>query len=412
MKTKGCYYVILIIYISLWTCQLIVGHLTHSLIVLVDSYINLYKILDVSLGILHLSKQLQIKKRDKETTGDNEPPTKLFGHNCTYDLKRLPVLGAFVNGLFLAALLLSAAIEGVQTCFHVGHLSGDSETSILMEHHITYPGILVGFAFVGVVMQWCSSKTHEMREEELQSESLLDLGAAAPATAGSVPMLELSAGHLRRSMTVPPNKLFRGRQKNCCAVDKNDDSNKRNTIGSDASQLQKALEFKKLDAIPAADSFETVPLDDQSYGDELATKNSLNSLKSGDGTTKLDKSGMGEKIVNSISKDVESKASESKTAPTGDTWWRAVRYCSSPFALLACALIFYFINDGKQPTWKSVTMIAEQSLTLRLHIYRHTGLITEIADATLAIIVVVLLFTSSFPPSKSGISIDKLSHPT
>lgn len=87
---------------------------------------------------------------------------------CTYKFKRLPVLGSFVNGLFLAGLLLSAAIEGIQTCLHVGHSQAAGERSILLQHPITYPAILVGFAFVGLVMQYALNRAHTLRDQELE----------------------------------------------------------------------------------------------------------------------------------------------------------------------------------------------------------------------------------------------------
>lgn len=78
------------------------------------------------------------------------------------------MLGSFINGLFLAGLLLSAAIEGIQTCIHVGHSQPEGTRSILLQNPITYPSILVGFALVGLIMQFTLNRAHRMRESELQ----------------------------------------------------------------------------------------------------------------------------------------------------------------------------------------------------------------------------------------------------
>lgn len=100
----------------------------------------------------------------------------VFGRKCTFQFGRLPLLGNFVNGLFLAALLMSAAIEGIQTCFHEGHSLGKITDSIFQRHQLVLPGFLVAFAVVGALMQWCTRFAHQFREHELHSEmSLLRL---------------------------------------------------------------------------------------------------------------------------------------------------------------------------------------------------------------------------------------------
>lgn len=184
--------------------------MTHSLLILTDSYINLYNILDVLLGIVHLrtqkrmishtseqqancnqklQQQPQLKRPENTTEQTNccnekqvinrhkKQSTKekahngsihLFGAECTFKFCRLPLLGSFMNELFLAALLMSAAIEGIQTCFHESHLKGSEISRIMERDPLLLPGFLVGFAIVGTMMQWCSRQAHKLREHELQ----------------------------------------------------------------------------------------------------------------------------------------------------------------------------------------------------------------------------------------------------
>lgn len=86
--------------------------------------------------------------------------------------------------------------------------------------------------------------------------------------------------------------------------------------------------------------------------------------------------------MQTISKDLEAADMVAKTRMSSrlsaserasDKLWFLVRYLSSPLALLVYALIHYFINDE---------------------------LITEVSDAFLAVFVVGLLFTASYPPSE------------
>lgn len=68
---------------------------------------------------------------------------------------------------------MSAAIEGIQTCFHQGHTMepAGSTGSILHRHPLTYPALLTSFALVGAIMQWLARLTHELRDIELEYES-------------------------------------------------------------------------------------------------------------------------------------------------------------------------------------------------------------------------------------------------
>lgn len=356
MKTLGSYYMILFVYISLWSCEVIACHLTHSLIILVDSHINLYKVLDISLGILHLKTQLQAKKRSKNSDQNDLLAIRVFDKICTYKFKRLPVLGSFVNGLFLAALLMSAAIEGIQTCFHAKH-SADGTNSILLNHPITYPGILVGFALIALGLQWCSNQAHEMREEELESESLLDIRVKPKS------FEELNVEKFNNSKDGSNIKLDLA-----ITVDTYDKRNK-DCSGSKSEELPE-LSFLASQRIRR--SYESVPtqVNDQS-------QISLKSLKQAPDLAE-DPDFNNIKAISAISSNIKHNSSPqvelivSKAPKTRDNWYY-VRFFGSPIALTTCALIVYFINDE---------------------------LVTEIADASLAISVVILLFAASYPPMK------------
>lgn len=369
MKTQQSYYLILLVYISLWSCEVIACHLTHSLIILVDSYINLYRILDISLGILHLKTQLQVRnltnKGDGETKKNGQHinlASKVFNQTCTYKFKRLPILGSFVNGLFLAALLMSAAIEGIQTCFHASHSAG-GEKSILLENPITYPGLLVGFGVIGIIMQWSSSLVHLMREEELESESLLDI---RKKLAGSLQELDVqkynsssssSSNNQLDTITRNDETCSEGKGSILCVEGSQDlrvkfsscQKNRRSyELAKQTSHNQtqislKSLKMNSTDSLPRADNIIAM----NSISNEVAGKQ------------------------NSPVELITTKVSATKAK---DKWYH-VRYCASPFALTACALVVYFNNDG---------------------------LVTEIADITSTISVVILLFTASYPPMKKA----------
>lgn len=297
----------------------------------------------------------------------------MFGRACTYQFKRLPVIGTFVNGLFLAALLVSAAIEGIQTCFHASHLAADSETSILLEHPFTYPGILVGFALVGLLMQWSSNKAHQLREEELESESLLDMREAAGGQESSS-VRELSVEQLkpacqsefvsnRLPRTAQPAKkrhsICLGRPMSFCPQDGQNSSRKFVLNSTQQS------------------SFGSVPTN---LGDE--GKVSLKSLR-----TMLELEAPNPANLNSISSYIEHERLPNKRSPlvklAKTDKWLIVRYCASPTALIVCAILVY-------------------SARQKLFCASNTELVAEIADASLAIIVVTLLFTASYPPMKKA----------
>lgn len=298
---------------------------------------------------------------------------RLFDRICTYQFKRLPVLGTFVNGLFLAALLVSAAIEGIQTCFHASHLAAESETSILLEQPLTYPGVLIGFALVGLLMQWSSNKAHQMREEELESESLLDLRRLAGSGRQSG-VRELSAqqlnpvGELELTPRFPEASSPAKKRHSICLgnpmslCNRNDQNCPRKFVLSSTRQTR----------------FESVPTNLDQAG-----KVSLRSLKSVPTFEAPNSAGL-----NSISGDLEDK----RAAPVGDgsslliaasDRWQLVRYWASPAALTICALLVYYARQG-------------------LFAPYDRELVAEIADASLAIVVVILLFTASYPPMKKA----------
>lgn len=71
-----------------------------------------------------------------------------------------------MNDVFLSALLMYAAIEGIQSCFHVHHLIDQGGKSILLQHRLTYPALLMGFACIGVLMRAVLNSVHRLRDEE------------------------------------------------------------------------------------------------------------------------------------------------------------------------------------------------------------------------------------------------------
>lgn len=389
MTTETSYRLILFVYVLLWTCQLVMSHLTHSLIILTDSYINLFRILDILLGIVHLRTQLQLgahhnhkmlqtkEKRDESTSsivgGQDCCASRLFNSKCTYDFKRLPLLGSFMNGLFLTALLLSAAIEGIQTCLHVDHSEGKT-AQILENNPLIYPCALIGFALVGLLMQYCSLKAHEMREEEICSESLLDMRQitqqVTPDGFVSIP-LELDASDLQQ---MPRSSEQKSSQENNgsfslqntaskpikkCQIDlftnssrsgeSNATSNK--GINDNKSQLKRS-------------SFQLADAGD----DNKIQRISMRSLQ------ELDSSFL-DKQTDSTGQDLESKgAIRGKTSDRHDAYFW-IRFLSSPMALICCGSIILFVDN----LW-----------------------FLEISDAALALFVVVTLFVGSFPPMKKA----------
>lgn len=368
MKTKQSYYLILFVYISLWSCEVIACHLTHSLIILVDSYINLYKILDISLGILHLKTQLQVRnltnqsdETAKKNGQHNSLASKVFNQTCTYKFKRLPILGSFVNGLFLAALLMSAAIEGIQTCFHASH-STDGKKSILLENPITYPGILVGFGVIGIIMRWSSSLVHVMREEELDSESLLDITKKLAGSLQELDVQKFNSSNSRLDGTSSEEAkgsiLYVEEPQDLMVKFSSCHKNRRSyeLVAKQSSQNdQTQISLKSLKINSSTDSLP--PGNDNLRADNIIALNSISN-----------------EVADKQSSRVELITTKESATKTKDKWYY-VRYCASPFALTACALVVYFI---------------------------HNELVTEIADVTAALSVVVLLFTASYPPMKKA----------
>jgi Co/Zn/Cd efflux system component len=330
---------------------------------------------------------------------------KLFESICTYEYKRLPLLGSFVNGIFLAALLMSAAIEGLQTCFHVKHSENHDSKTILTENVATYPIILAGFAFVGLVMQYCSNKAHEMREEELCSESLLDLSSSEkkidhhhdetttnlmggkPATAGGenqivISMKELSASELLEKHHKHDSSSSRRR-----SYDLN--RNRTSSPTSDSSRANQSLQ-----ELPFS-----IKTGEIAHNDE-ATRVSLQSLKitmvnnvdsshgtfhtvclDGPSSTSTTGHEQDRRTKAAATCKLAADASEARRrrratgSPQDCDRWFLVRCLASPSAMLICAIIFYFVR---------------------------IELMTEISDAALAVSVVILLFAASYPPMKKA----------
>lgn len=284
------------------------------------------------------------------------------------------MLGTFVNGLFLGALLVSAAIEGIQTCFHASHLAAESEKSILLEHPLTYPGILVGFSIVGLLMQWCSNNAHRLREEELDSESLIDVRSVARHSACSNVLNELSAqqlnsvGQVKSSSRLPKTTAPSKKRHSICL------GNAMSFCHQDSQYSSKKFVLNST----RQNGTESVPtnLDD-------AGKVSLRSLR-----VMPDHEATKPAAMISISGDIESRVvalanNSSPLVESATDKWHLVRYCVSPVALIVCAVVVYYAREGS-------------------FLANNRELVAEIADASLAIIVVTLLFTASYPPMKKA----------
>lgn len=387
--------------VSSWVSEINQNVHNQRLIILTDSYINLYKILDISLGIVHLhvspppviipgfsqiitirlienppsTRQTQNKVRGLSANRRRadelaQLEVRLFDRICTYQFKRLPVLGTFVNGLFLAALLVSAAIEGIQTCFHASHLAAENETSILLEQPLTYPGVLIGFALVGLLMQWSSNKAHQLREEDLESESLLDLRRLAkPGFESDVRELSAQQLNLTRELELTPR-----------IPETSPSAKKRHSIclSNPISLCSRNFPRKFVLSSTQQSGFESVPTNLDQAG-----KVSLRSLKSMPNFEAPNSAGL-----NSISGDIEDKRAaragnhSGLVRPASDRW-QLVRYWASPAALTVCAILVYYARQG-------------------LFAPYDRELVAEIADASLAIVVVTLLFTASYPPMKKA----------
>lgn len=232
------------------------------------------------------------------------------------------MLGSFVNGLFLAALLMSAAIEGIQTCFHASHSNSDNQSSILHIHPLTYPMLLTGFAVVGIIMQWCSMKVHEMRDIEIKQMSS-DKVFTCPQAKGVLSELD-------------PDQLV-------LAMDSN------RALGKD-------------------NSYDFVG----SRSTEQSQNASQISLKS---IAKLEQRPTIAMTVDLISQDDTSPENCDKSFETAAEFdsYCFIRYLIAPIALVSCALIVYFIQNET---------------------------VTEIADAFLSIIIVIMQFVACYPPMK------------
>lgn len=215
-STVTCYRLMLAVHTLVLASELLVCQLTHSLIILTDSYINLYTIMQISTLAWHSSKNERAKadRLHKRNIG-----YKILGRHTTFELDRLPLIGAFINGLFLAALLMSVAIEGIQTCFHADHLWTADEQSMGTRDHRTYPAILAALALVDALMQYwarlvrnqaanerllCAAADSELPPTfvELSASSLSSQRADCRASLRLLPAnSEVLAAHLRRGST-------------------------------------------------------------------------------------------------------------------------------------------------------------------------------------------------------------------
>lgn len=83
--------------IEMFACQV-----THSLVLLVDSYLNLFILMSLIIMVIghNLDKQKEVKKN-------------------TFGWIRIQVLGSMFNMIFFAALSFSVIVEGIQTLVHI-----------------------------------------------------------------------------------------------------------------------------------------------------------------------------------------------------------------------------------------------------------------------------------------------------
>lgn len=214
---------------------------------------------------------------------------------------------------------MSAAIEGIQTCFHASHSSADGESSILHTHPLTYPMLLIGFAVVGILMQWCAIKVHEMREVELKQ---IRLSCKSTCLKSDRTLNELNADQLVLAME--SNRTL--------DKDKSYNFVESKTVGKSRDTSQ--ISLKSVANIEQRPTMITVDLMDNAR-------------------TKCDRN----------SKEVAVEFDRHSF----------LRYLISPMALVSCALIVYFI---------------------------HVDIVSEIADAFLSILVVVMQFVAAYPPMK------------
>lgn len=243
---------------------------------------------------------------------------------------------------------MSAAIEGIQTCFHASHSNIDGESSILHTHPLTYPTLLTGFALVGLVMQWCSTKVHQIREEELSriSNSWSCLTTCSRPSSGQ--------------------KHAPG---DCCELDVD-----RLALDSNRKFSDKIVTGYTLGAksqIPGLD-------DDSPNISQISLKSISTTLEHTNSSSRP------ATITVELISDSADKNKNPNGLPNGhwptepldkiDTYW-IIGHTIAPVALVSCALIVYFI---------------------------HNDIITEIADAALAVMSVIVLFVTSCPPMKKA----------
>lgn len=283
---------------------------------------------------------------------------------------------------------MSAAIEGIQTCFHASHLEG--ETSILLAHPITYPAILVGFALVGSLMQWCSIRAHSIRDEELQSASLLDVRSQEEDQKRQMPRLEeLAAIELEANSNriefepySPKFRLTNKQPKRGSALSFHRtlslclpatlDQHARQVSGKRRRFVLNSARHRSSESVPTEINEQTrislISLKSAASFNNPADAPQQSPIEAISGSI-----GSSERAVNGT--QAESASYDQTSKSKADKYWLWVRCSASPVALVSCAQIVYLINDE---------------------------LITEVADATLSILVVVLLFLASYPPMKKA----------
>lgn len=366
MSPKAYYKLILTVYILVLLTELIVCHLTHSIIILTDSYINLYNILQMTASIFYLTKLDTNNYREKnikqlEEADKRELDQKnhtIFGRISTYELKRLPVIGEFISILFLAALLLSVATEGIQTCIHASHIWVEEE-SIIHQNVVTYPIILTSLAIIDCLLQY-SIRLVKIKQFEIESFSNTRQSTSndlKQVSSSPNPYQQLSAQQLAEQEN--NNKLSqRESLPNSLPLDGD-------TCLTPADKLSVAdLQNRTLvtSQMKKKNLLEEVPTND-----DKPTSISLKSIK----IYSINESNNN----NGVRQVTEFRESQNKKVITSRdiAKYDSIRSYSSPFALILCALVVY--TDDNE-------------------------FLSEFADASLSISVVILTFFSLYPPVK------------
>lgn len=99
---------------------------------------------------------------------------RLFNRDCTFNYKRLPLLGLFVNSLLLGTLLISVVLDGIKTLVERPPESSESaQRAALDSSKLTQIIVLVASAMIGFILRNHSSDLSNKAREQLSPEDLL-----------------------------------------------------------------------------------------------------------------------------------------------------------------------------------------------------------------------------------------------